>query len=172
MALNLTLLAELNEEAANTRKLLELVPDSRFDFKPHEKSSTLQRLASHVAEIPVWTEFTINMDVLDLAANHTTPFSAENTAELLARHEENIERAKKALEGASDETLMKTWTLKKGDFQIMAAPKANIIRKMTSNHLYHHRGQLTVYLRLLDIPIPGIYGASADDLAAMKAANN
>jgi len=169
MARNTVLIDELLSEGASTRKLLELIADDNLAYKPHERSMDLRRLASHVAEIPAWVEFTIAMDVLDLAEGNFTPFSATNVKELLERHDANIERARKALEGADDETLMKIWKLRNGSHEIMSGPKIKIIRSMTGNHLYHHRGQLTVYLRLLEIPIPGIYGPSADDLAMMAA---
>ncbi len=163
MPLNQALIEEVIRESAATRKMLERVPDDKFDYKPHERSMSLNRLASHVAEIPLWTQFTIDLDVLDLGTGNFTPFAAKDTAELLARHDENIAKAIKALESADDETLMKVWTLKNGEHQIMAAPKIHILRGMTSNHLYHHRGQLSVYLRMLDVPVPGMYGPSNDE---------
>ncbi len=163
MPLNQPLIAELKHEGANTRKMLERVPAEHFDWQPHAKSMSLVKLASHVAEIPLWAEFTINMDELDLAAGNFIPFKATSVVALLQMHDENIAKAITALESATDEQLIKVWTLKRGDFQIMSMPKIQVLRSMVGNHLYHHRGQLSVYLRMLDVAIPGMYGPSADE---------
>ena len=168
MSIKQALINELKHEAQNTRKLLERVPEEHFAYKPHEKSTTLQRLATHIAEIPVWTVRALTTETFDAAS--LKPRLAANNEELLSIHEETVKDAETALGNASDEDLMKIWTLKRGDHTIFSLPKAAIIRNMSSNHLYHHRGQLTVYLRLLNVPVPGIYGPSADDALMMAGA--
>lgn len=169
MSIKTALINELKHEAQNTRKLLERVPEEHFTYKPHEKSTTLQRLATHIAEIPVWTVRALTTEEFDAAS--LSPYMAVDSAELLRIHEETVKAAEAALSSASDEEFMKTWTLRRGAHTIFTLPKAAIIRNMSSNHLYHHRGQLTVYLRLLHVPVPGIYGPSADDALIFAAAN-
>lgn len=164
MARTRVLIAELTSEGASTRKMLERIPDDQFDFKPHEKSRTLGELATHIVELQLWVDFIINMDEMNLADGGFTPYTAKNKADLLAFHDRNIALALKALEETTDEHLLKTWTLKKGEYQILSRPRIGAIRSVTGNHLYHHRGQLSVYLRLLNVPLPAIYGPSADEI--------
>ena len=170
MSIKQAFINELKHEAQNTRKLLECVPEEHFAYKPHEKSTTLQRLATHIAEIPVWTVRALTSEVFDAAT--LTPRLAANREELLGLHEETVKEAEAALSNASEEELMNMWTLRRGQHTIFSLPKAAVIRNMSSNHLYHHRGQLTVYLRLLDVLVPGIYGPSADDALIMAQAAN
>lgn len=165
------LIKEFQQETANTRKMLERVPAEHFGWQPHEKSMTLGRLAVHVAELSGWITMTINQDELDFAKWDYKPLQPTTTDDILKLHDKNVEEALIALNNVSEEDLMKMWTLRRGDHVILELPKAGILRGMCNNHLYHHRGQLSVYLRLLDVPIPGLYGPSADDRIAM-AANN
>ncbi len=166
MAMNSALIAELKMEAASSRKMLERVPTDKNDWKPHEKSMKLGRLSTHVAELPGWVAFTLNADELDFMKMDYKPLTNPTPEELLALHDLNVNKAIEALEAATDEEFEKIWTLRNGDHIIMALPKKVVIRTMAFNHLVHHRGQLSVYLRLLDVPVPGMYGPSHDDRPA------
>lgn len=154
---------ELQHELGSTKKMLERVPVDKFDWKPHEKSMSLGRLAGHIAEIWSWLTMTIKTDELDLAAMNYQPPVINETADLLNLLEKTNAEAIQAVQNASHEDLMKTWTLRRGDQTLMSMPKVAVIRSLAMNHLVHHRGQLSVYLRMLDIPVPGMYGPSADD---------
>lgn len=159
-----TFMAELEHEAAVTRRVLERVPEDRLDFKPHEKSMTLGRLAGHVAEIPMWGATTLTTEELDMAApSEIDAFEATDRAGLLARFDREVESFRRAGEGRGDEELFEEWTFRSGDQVLFRMPKASVIRVWVLNHLVHHRGQLSVYLRLLDVPVPAIYGPSADE---------
>ena len=157
------MLMELNHEAANTRKMLERVPFEKGDWKPHDKSMSLARLATHVAELPGWTAMTLHTDELDWAKFDYKPNIATTTEELIAKHEENVQKAKDALTNATEEDMMKPWTMRRGDQVFFTLPKAAVIRNFSLNHLYHHRGQLSVFLRLNDVAVPGMFGSSADE---------
>jgi uncharacterized damage-inducible protein DinB len=152
---------ELEQEAETTRKFLKLIPDDKFDWKPHEKSMSLKELTVHIAEIPGWIESALARDVLDFA-NGYEPTPVENTDDLLELLNASVEKSKKALDEADEEDLLPDWTMKNGDQVLMVMPKHEVIRHSLSQ-LTHHRAQLGVYLRLLDIPIPGSYGPSADE---------
>ncbi|NNE98878.1 MAG: hypothetical protein HKN25_07645 [Pyrinomonadaceae bacterium] len=154
---------EMEHEAGIARKLLERVPEDKFEWQPHEKSMTLGRLAGHVAETFEWTGATIMQDVLDFAEMDYKPEPATSSAGLLEKFDTNIKAAIEILNGVSDEDIMKNWTMKDGDKTYMTMPKAAVMRGFVMNHMVHHRGQLSVYLRLLDIPVPQIYGPSADE---------
>jgi uncharacterized damage-inducible protein DinB len=156
------LLPEFEEEMKNTRKLLECVPDGKFDYQPHPKSMTLGRLASHVAEVPGWVKFTLEQEVLDLDPN-TKPEIAGSRAELLQKFDRGVAEARAKLAAASDADWDKTWTLKVGGNPVMSMPRSVLMRSMIMNHLIHHRAQLGVFLRLNDVAIPGMYGPSADE---------
>jgi uncharacterized damage-inducible protein DinB len=162
--------SEIERESVNTRKLLELLPEDKFDWLPHANSMTLIKLASHISNLIGWPAFTIELDELDLAKD-LKPFVPANSAELLENFDNNLAKSLHALENVSDETLLKNWTLKKGERVIVQQPKAGILRVMCTNHLIHHRGQLSVYLRLLDIPIPGMYGPSYDEIQQFATQN-
>lgn len=164
MTLNQALIAELKNEGASTRKLLERVPTDKNDWKPHDKSMNLGRLSAHVADLPGWVSFIMNADELDLGANKSQPYMAASATELAEHFEKKNNDAIAALEHAAAEEFDKPWTLRKGDHVIFTMPKAVVLRSMALSHLYHHRGQLSVYLRLLNVPIPGMYGPSADDI--------
>jgi uncharacterized damage-inducible protein DinB len=166
MGINAALLPEFDNEMANTRKTLERVPEGKSDWKPHEKSMAMGGLASHLSNIPTWAVYTIAQDSLDLApgGNPLPPQKlAESQAELLSTFDENVAKARAAIAGASDEELFKSWSLLTNGTTILTMPKIAVLRNFVMNHLIHHRAQLGVYLRLNDIPVPSIYGPSADE---------
>lgn len=163
MKLNEALLAELQMEAQSTRKMLASIPDDKLTWKPHDKSMSLGHLASHMADIPNWAVVTIEQDELDFATSDYKVKEYENTAELLKSFDENMAKAVKSLENASDETMMKNWKMRAGDVIYMDMPKVQVMRGFVLNHNVHHRGQLSVYLRLNDIPLPSVYGPTADE---------
>src|SRR5580692_8866684 len=156
------LLPEFDQEMANTRKMLERVPDGKFDYKPHEKSMALGRLAGHTAEMPSWVAGTLKFERMDFTGEEK-PFSPATRQEILDAFDKNVVDAREALSKASDEDLMKVWTLTYKGQQIFAMPRAAVLRTMVLSHLIHHRSQLGVYLRLNNIEIPGMYGPSADE---------
>ncbi|MBX7044500.1 MAG: DinB family protein [Ignavibacteria bacterium] len=164
MQLNEGLIAELQHEAVSTRKMLERVPADKFGWKPHEKSMTLGRLASHIAEIPGWTNETINQDVLDFAKMEYKPFEPNSAEELVKFFDDKLASALDTLKNnATDENLMGMWTMKNGETVYMTMPRIAVMRGFVLSHLIHHRAQLGVYLRLLDVPVPSSYGPSADE---------
>lgn len=163
MSTTQTLLAELKQEAAGTKRILERVPMDKLTWKPHEKSMAIGRLAVHVAEMTEWLTMTITSNELDFSKVPYNPTVVTSTEELIQLFETKLNAATKALETATDEDLKEMWTLRNGEHIIFTLPKAAVIRSMVFNHIVHHRAQLTVYLRLLDIPVPGLYGPSADD---------
>ena len=167
MAYNQNLIAELKMEAANTRKILERVPVDKNDWKPHEKSMKLGNLANHIAELPTWIPMIMTTDELDLATMDYKPVIPTTSAELTDKLDANINKAVAALESAADTDFEKMWTLRRGDKVMFTMPKKAVLRSFSFSHQVHHRGQLSVYLRLLDVPVPGMYGPSADDMAAM-----
>ena len=156
-------LGELQHEAATTRKVLERISEDKFDFKPHEKSMTMSTLASHVAEMFSWIKTTLETDELDFSKMDYTPFKPGSTAELVELFDKNIAEATEALSNAADETFPENWTLRNGEQVYFTMPKVQVLRSFCLNHIIHHRGQLSVYLRLNDIPVPEIYGPSADE---------
>lgn len=156
------LLPEFDQEMANTRKMLEGVPDDRLDFKPHEKSFSLKDLASHLANVPSWTAVTLTTTELDLDQDWDRKLPA-NRAEMLEEFDGHVADARKVLEATTAEDMMVNWTLKTGDQVHFTLPRAAIFRSFVMSHMIHHRAQLGVYLRLLDIPVPGMYGPSADE---------
>lgn len=167
MAIYESFLDELKEESGKTRKLLERVPEKSFDWKPHEKSFTLVRIASHVAELPGWVSFILDSDEIDFGKYKYTPPEISKTSDLLKVHDECVEKAVKSLEKASDEDFSKIWMMKYNEKVLLSNPKYNVLRDFSYNHLYHHRGQLTVYLRLLDIPLSPVFGPTADEQVMM-----
>lgn len=162
MSFSETLLPEFDQEMANTRKILQAMPDGDFTWKPHPKSMALGRLASHVAEMPSWAEHTVNFEKLVITPD-MKPLNAATKAELLEAFENFVVPARAAIAGASDEHLLKTWELEYGGHILMSMPRIAVLRSVVMNHMIHHRGQLSVYLRLKDVPIPGMYGPSADE---------
>ena len=168
MSIAQSLLPEFDQEMANTRKMLERVPDDKYSYKPDPKSMTMGRLATHVAEMPSWGVFTMQMDSLDLKGDFPR-FTPTNGRELLAGFDKNIADARAAIAAASDEDFMKPWSLKMGDHVIFTMPRVAVIRSMVMNHIIHHRAQLSVYLRLNGVAVPGMYGPSADEQASATA---
>jgi uncharacterized damage-inducible protein DinB len=163
MSIASALVADLEEEATNTRKMLEVVPEEKLAWKPHEKSMTLGQLASHLAENPAWTSAMLE-DEMDFGAmGDYRPFDAQSRAELLAAFEKNLRAALDAIRGRSDAFLSTQWTMRNGEKVLMTAPKHAAIRSTAIHHWIHHRGQLSVYLRLLGVPLPQIYGPTADN---------
>ena len=158
-----TLAAEFQQEARTTRRLLERVPEESFGWKPHEKSMSLGRLAAHVAELPELVIPALTRDELDFAAGDFKPFEPQSTAELLEKFDRNIAAAVEALQQQPDERMGDQWRLRSGDHVLFEMPRAMVVRFVGLNHVVHHRGQLSVYLRLLDVPLPSIYGPSADE---------
>lgn len=156
------LLQELDQEAATTRKMLSRVPNDKYDWQPHPKSMSVKTLATHVAELPSWIGMTLDTDELDFAANPYQPVNITNTADLLEYFEKVLKEGRADLERATEDQLPKNWTLRNGDIIYQTTPKLDVLR-MTFSQIIHHRAQLGVYLRLLDIPIPGSYGPSADE---------
>ena len=170
MTIASTLLPEFDQEMATTRRLLERVPDEHKDWKPHEKSWPLGGLAIHVASLVMWQKMTLEASELDLEPPGGPAFEPPvftSIADTLAMFDENVAGARAALEAASDADLMSPWTLAKGGQALFTMPRIDCIRTFVLNHLIHHRGQLTVYLRLKDVPLPAIYGPSADDPGGM-----
>lgn len=166
MGLSESLLPEFDQEMANTRKTLERVPHDKSDWKPHEKSTAMGGLATHLSNIPTWVVYTIDQDSLDLAPEGKPLPQAERAksqAELLATFDANVAKARAAIAGASDAELFKPWSLMSNGNTLLTLPKVAVLRSFVMNHLIHHRAQLGVYLRLNDIPVPSIYGPSADE---------
>lgn len=162
MSLTSALLPEFDHEIATTRKVLERVPMDKADWTPHQKSYSLGALATHVATIPMWGEVTINQPEIDLAPGQTTEL-AKTREELLERFDKNVAATRAALTSTTDAVLLSPWSLKVGGKTIFTQPKIGVWRGFVMNHLVHHRAQLAVYLRLLDVPVPSIYGPSADE---------
>lgn len=154
---------ELKNESANTRRILAAVPLEKGDFKPHEKSFSLKRLAVHVAEINGWWKETLLQDELDFSKGDYKPTVVNSTEDLLALHDRLVTNAEKILSEMSEEEFAKPWTMRNGEQIYFTLPKGEVARTWCLNHLYHHRAQLTVYLRLLDVPVPGMYGPTADE---------
>jgi uncharacterized damage-inducible protein DinB len=168
MALKELLLPEFDQEMAITRKTLERVPDTKLGWKPHAKSFTMGKLASHVANIPSWIDMTLNQDSIDIApkdgSTFTTP-EARSTKELLEFFDKNVAAGRAVIAATSDEQLAKPWSLLAAGETLLTQPRLAVLRGFVMNHSIHHRAQLGVYLRLNDIPVPANYGPSADEQA-------
>jgi uncharacterized damage-inducible protein DinB len=156
------LLPEFDHEMTITRKLLERVPDDKLAWKPHQKSYTLGQLAQHLATIPMWGSVTLTEPEIDLAGGQP-PELAQSRADVLAIFDGHVARTRAALVGKSDAELMVPWSLKREGHVIFSMPKASVWRSFVMNHLIHHRAQLGVYLRMQDVPLPSVYGPSADE---------
>ena len=159
------LLKELNSESDITCKMLCIVPEDKYSWKPHEKSMSLKQLATHIAELPGWVAMVLNTIELDFAANPYAPVENNNNAELMDYFERTLEEGRAALNTASESQLDDTWTLRNGEMIFSQSSKYEMLR-VTLCQITHHRAQLGVYLRLLNIPIPGSYGPSADEAMA------
>ncbi len=155
-------LKELESEAVTTRKMLAQVPSDKFQWQPHPKSMTIQRLATHIAELPTWIGMVLTTDELDFSNNPYTPANVTNTQELLDYFERSFADGKAHLQKAVDADLLPNWTLRNGEEIYSVSSKGDVVR-MSFSQTVHHRAQLGVFLRLLDVPIPGSYGPSADE---------
>ncbi len=157
-------LKELDQEAATTRKMLAAVPNNKYDWRPHPKSMSIKQLATHIGELPGWISMTLNTAELDFAANPYEQISVNNTTDLLAYFERSYQEGKAALENTTEEQLLNNWTLRNGEEIYSVSTKEEVIR-MALSQIIHHRAQLGVFLRLLEVKIPGSYGPSADDMS-------
>lgn len=162
MAMTEALVQEIDQEAATTRRVLERVPADRLGWRPHPKSMSLGQLALHIAQSP---GFIANMALEDTTTFHgpRQPAQATSTEEVLAAHDASVANTKEVLRKLGDAGLQKQWQATAGGATLFAMPKIALFRSIVLNHWYHHRGQLSVYLRLLDVPVPSIYGPSADE---------
>jgi uncharacterized damage-inducible protein DinB len=156
-------LQQLEQEAVTTRKMLSAVPDDKFDWQPHPRSMTIRRLATHIAELPGWVTITLDTAELDLANNPFTPPVINSGAELQAYFEASLAKGRHSLQQAHDEDLLPDWTMLMAGNVVFVRPKEEMVR-ISISQIIHHRAQLGVFLRLLDVPIPGSYGPSADEM--------
>jgi uncharacterized damage-inducible protein DinB len=156
------LLPEFDHEMTTTRKVLERVPEDKIDWKPHPKSYSLGELAQHVATNPLWGLMTLTQSELDLGG-FTRPPQVRTRTELLAMFDRHVAETRAALVGKTDGELLVPWTLKNNRHTVFSMPKASVWRSFVLSHGIHHRGQLSVYLRLQNVPIPSMYGPSADE---------
>jgi uncharacterized damage-inducible protein DinB len=155
-----TLLPEFDQEMATTRRVLERVPSDKKTWKPHQKSFAMGHLAQLVAWMPGWVTNALRETELNLAA--AGGYSYESTDTLLTMFDKNVAEARAAIVASKDKDYSVNWSLKHGDRVLLTQPRRDVVR-MTINHLIHHRGQLTVYLRLVDVPVPSVYGPTADE---------
>jgi len=166
MAIRDALLPEFDHEMGTTRKTLERVPEGKPDWKPHTKSMTIARLAGHLAELPSLGAAALQTESLDFAPPGAPPRQSlvmTSRKQLLEAFDQNVATARAAIASASDEHLMKIWTLQIGGKTLFSMPRVAVLRTLLMNHVIHHRGQLSVYLRMNDVPVPSIYGPSADE---------
>ena len=175
MTIGQSMVPEFDQEMQGTRKVLERCPDEKWNWKPHDKSGTLGWLASHVATMVDWLPVTIKTEELDYApvgGPSWEPPKIDNRQQLLAEFDKNVVAARAALASVSDAEMMKNWRLLAGGQEIFTMPRVACIRGMVMNHIIHHRAQLTVYLRLLNVAVPGLYGPSADEMQPNAAGAN
>lgn len=163
MAIKDALLPEFDHEMGTTRRLLERVPEDKLDWQPHKKSMTLGRLATHVAEIPHWAQTVIKDSVFTMEPDQFQPKTFGSRAELLKSFDDNVAAARALVAPLTDAEFMATWTMRSGGHDVLSMPKAAVFRSFVMSHLIHHRGQLSVYLRENNVPLPPIYGPSADE---------
>jgi len=160
-----TLLPEFDHEMANTRKMLEVVPAADAEWRPHPRSYTLGQLAAHIATLPLWGRLTLERPELDLGSPANASIARvrfTTVPELLEQFDRNVREARAALAATSDAAMGAPWTLRNGATTVFSMPRAAVMRGFVLSHLIHHRGQLSVYLRLRDVPLPALYGPSAD----------
>jgi uncharacterized damage-inducible protein DinB len=165
MAFADTFIPEFDHEMATTRALLERVPFDNAAWKPHAKSTGLGSLASHIANLAGFGEMIVTTEERDFApanGQRVQPAVFTSTQELLAAFDANVQKSRAAIQGLADDKLGVAWTLRAGDHVVFTLPRAAVLRSMLMNHIIHHRGQLSVYLRLNDVPLPSIYGPTAD----------
>lgn len=158
-----SLITEFDHEAQTTRKHLERLPEDKLDWRPHEKSFTAGALASHITEMVGWADAILNQDGLDFDPATYKPYLGTSVPELLKTFDDNVAKAKKALAGATEDTLNQPFSFKIMGRVQFERPKAAVFRDVALSHIIHHRGQFSVYLRLLNVPVPGSYGPSADE---------
>lgn len=161
-----TILAEFNHEMANTRKVLERIPEEQAAWKPHPKSYSLGDLAMHLANLPTWVGVALKQDELDFdpPGGKKDPKPVFNTRKaLLKQFDDNVAEAVSAIADASDDVMRGSWTLKNRGAVVFSLPRVAVLRSFVMNHMIHHRGQMTVYLRLKNVPLPAIYGGTADE---------
>src|SRR5687768_14627522 len=164
MAMKDALLPEFDHEMGTTRRLLERVPEAEFAWKPHEKSMSLGQLAGHIANLPRWCSITLEQPMFDLDSfGDARPALPESQIALLRDFDSRVTAARGLLTGQSDAAFLAPWTLKKAGQEIFTMPRISVMRSFVMNHLIHHRGQLSVYLRLKNVPLPPIYGPTADE---------
>ncbi len=166
MSMAKAMLEQFKREMAGTRKALERVPFDKAEWAPHEKSMTLGRLAGHIAEMPGWGASILTTDEFDMAPPDGEPYTPavhKSIDDVLATFDQGVSDIEAALAGVTDEAWMEHWSLKSGGEEVMGGPRGPFFRDLAINHVIHHRGQLSVYLRLCDIPVPGMYGPSADE---------
>jgi uncharacterized damage-inducible protein DinB len=156
-------IAEWQQESAGTRKVLERVPEADFDWRPHPKSFSMGLLASHVADIPTYVNAVLDADEFRIEPGGYQPFVAKKNSELVEHFDRSLAAAISAMKAVPDEKMMANWRFLVGDHVAFDMPRIAVFRSMILNHLVHHRAQLTVYLRLRDIAVPGLYGPSADE---------
>jgi uncharacterized damage-inducible protein DinB len=158
-----TLAAELEHEAASTRKMLERIPADKFDWKPHGKSTAFANLAVHIVDMIDWAKLAVTTAELDYATQPPKPFRPKTNDELLEHFDKKVASAIAALQNISDEEIKESWRVRMGERIFFEKPRVKVIRSDCFNHFIHHRGQLSVYRRLNDVPLPGVYGPTADD---------
>lgn len=158
-----SLIPEFEHEAQTTRKHLERLPDDKLEWRPHEKSFTASGLASHIVECVGWTDAIFNLEEFNFDPATYKPYEAKSVADLLKTLESNVQKGKQALVEANDATLEQPWRLKVAGRVLFERPRSAVFRDFMLSHVIHHRGQFSVYLRLLNIPVPGSYGPSADE---------
>ena len=165
MAIKDALLPEFDHEMGTTRRLLDRAPEAQFGWKPHERSMTLGGLTSHLANIPSWCGAILGAPIMDLATipADARPKPSTTRADLLAAFDKTVAAARAKLAAATDAEMLSPWTLKQGDQEIFTLPRVAALRSFVMNHSIHHRGQLSVYLRLNEVPLPAIYGPTADE---------
>jgi uncharacterized damage-inducible protein DinB len=172
MSIAQMLLPEFDQEMANTRKALERIPEDKLSWKPDPKSMTMGRLAGHIAEMPNWAAMTMTTESLDINPGGQRAFEAlvaTSRAQVLTEFDKSVASARGAIESASDQHLMQNWQLLADGQALLSMPRTGVLRAMVMNHTIHHRGQLTVYYRLNGVPVPGMYGPSADERQAASA---
>ena len=157
------LIVEMDQEAAATRRMLERVPVEKLGWKPHDKSMSLGQLALHVAGVPGSVAAMLSGEGMDVSGAKFDPPSPASAEEILSKHDESLNAAKDILAGWDEKKASAIWRLTKGDTELMAVPRLVMARTLVLNHWYHHRGQLSVYLRMLDVPLPVTYGRTADE---------
>lgn len=159
-----SVLSEFDREMENTRKMLTAVPDGKWDWKPHPKSMSLGQLTGHITDMTSWAVDTIEKDSLTMEPGDYKPYIPESPDNLISVFEEKRNQARSAIAKASDSDWAQVWTMTWGGQKVVESPRIAVLRDMIVNHIIHHRGQLTVYLRLLDQKVPGLYGPSADEM--------